>query len=173
MHCNDARQLMLAVLDEESSDAGALASHMESCPACANEWHRLSEAESLLRSQGLEPPPPGLAGRVTAALPEEARRPPVWQRRAMELAWVVTGVLVMASAVVSLLPTWHAVLADPRISGLREFAMGVLSAALLVLVDTGVLLWPLYGLLAVAMAIFWFGAIIVPLHTRRLVRSRA
>jgi hypothetical protein len=135
----------------------------------------LSSADALLRAQELVSPPDGLAERVQAALDVEAARPPAWKRHAAEAALVVTGGMVLISGLISIVMAWGRVLGGEAfislVSGVVSGA-SALSVEAATLVDTSLLMWPLYGFLAVTMTIFWFGAIVVPLHARR-VRSSA
>jgi anti-sigma factor RsiW len=177
MHCNDAGQLMLALLDDsEQIDAEALSQHLRDCSKCADAWRSLSRAEALLRSQRLVDPPPGFVASVSEALESEHRRPSLWQRRAAEAAMVAAGVLAAGSMLAALLLAGLQLLSDPRFVaavGLASRAAASAGYAIIGAVDSGPLLWIVYGLLAVALAFFWFGAIVVPLHARQRVRSRA
>ncbi len=175
MRCNDACQLMLAILDSESEDTRALAEHVRECSDCADTWRRLRQGEELLRSQKMIEAPEGLAETVVGLLGRRDRRPRLWRTRAAGGMWVLGGALLGASAASMLAAAALAVVTSPRlVSALSGAAASAWQpvASLLASVNLAPLLWPLYSLLAVAMAMFWFGALVVPLHARRLVRSR-
>lgn len=176
MRCNDAGQLMLAILDDESHDSRALAEHVRECSDCADTWRRLSQAEAVLRSQEMVEPPEGLTGAVVDAIALDSRRSRAPSDRSSEVVWLVAGVLLLAAASSVLAAATVGVLTYPRLlnaaSRLSESAWQALSSVL-GFVNPAPLLWPIYGLLALALAMFWFGALVVPLHARRLARSRA
>jgi hypothetical protein len=93
----------------------------------------------------------------------------------MQLAWVVTGVFVMASGLASLMAAWQGVLLDPRWSAVAEAVLRGGSVALSAAAhaaDSEVAALLLYVALSMAMAIAWFGAIVVPRHAQHVVRSR-
>src|SRR3990172_4810980 len=100
MRCDHARELMLALPDD--GDERRLRGHFTECRECAAEWRSVAAVDALLRAQSLVDPPEGFALRVVSALESEARRLPARQRYFMQVAWIVTGALVMASGFVSL-----------------------------------------------------------------------
>ncbi len=134
----------------------------------------MAGVESVLRAQVLVAPPVGFAARVEKAIALECERPPAWQLHLAQVAWILTGLLVTASGLVSLLGGWRTVVQDPRWSVVYGASARGASIALLLVaeaVDGGALVWLMYGLLAAVMAVFWFGALIVPRFGTRPLRS--
>jgi len=75
MKCHHCRKLIPLLL-EGQTPAGHLAEHLAGCAACASEWNRLQQQETLLHA-ALKPQavPPGLTERILGAWKQPAPQP--------------------------------------------------------------------------------------------------
>jgi anti-sigma factor RsiW len=95
MRCEQARELIGAHVDRElnSSDAAAVAAHIEDCPRCKDLMRDIRHISAAIGKLGREPAPPQLVERVRSSLAgiaeqQEARRRIPWGilRQAAQLA---------------------------------------------------------------------------------------
>ena len=171
MQCVDARSLMDDVLDGE--DPPELDAHLGECPACTEEWRRLHAVDALLREQPQLDPPPHFPTRVMAYIEQDLRRQPDWRRGLLQVGAIASGTLLAAMVAVTLVEGWRLVIDGAWLGAeLAYLARGfaVVAVAVLSSARTSVLSWPMYGLLAGAVALFWFGALVAPRYARRPVR---
>ena len=122
MRCLELREWMSLRLDGRlaAPEAALLEAHLDSCPACSQEWRRWQAVESLFRGAPMAQPPEGLAERVMARL---RRRP---EAKALGGSVAVMGLglaIVMAVLVVPLV-----VALGPAVATAVE-APGVLASA--------------------------------------------
>lgn len=113
MICNEAKINMQRLLDGRLSDQDAevLRAHIEQCPSCAQEWHKLKELDSLLANSLLMPDlPADFVDSVMAfisdlkVLPAEKAnenqkalpKAPAWKRFGLVAAAIVTVIGVSA-----------------------------------------------------------------------------
>ena len=87
MRCEDARLLISAGLDGESTEASGvpLEAHLATCLACQRERIALAGTVQWLREVPEAEPPAALRGRIAVALMEEERRA---QRRHLSWTWL-------------------------------------------------------------------------------------
>lgn len=165
MQCMEARALMDAALDgERPPDLGA---HLGDCPACAAEWSALVALEALLRRPVSVHVPSGFHARTVSRL--ELNTAPTWQRRSdvragLSVLTVVAGGLMVA---VGLMVVAQGLRQPGEVRAwldIVDAAAGWLLATSLPLVAPlgGVWAWLLAGGLVVAMALMWFGALLLP-----------
>jgi anti-sigma factor RsiW len=173
MSCMDARALMDAALDGERP--AELAAHLEQCAPCGREWAALVALEERLRSPAEVRLPDGFHNRVLVRIDLDPRT--AWQRRsdvraALSVLTVVAGCLLVA---VGLMAVAQALRQPGEVRAWLDVFGGaadwVAGAALTAPAPFGdVLVWPVYGAVAVALALIWFGALILPRHPSRAVR---
>lgn len=163
MQCDHARILMDDRLD--GGEAPGLREHTATCDECASRWSQLCAAESFLRGQELVEAPGNMTSRVMHHIELETRRMPEWQRTLMQVALIAIGAVLLALATVAFVHGWTQVLAGPVATGQVDAAFrgaGILSGMLADTVGRSAVVWPLYAALAVALALVWFGALVVP-----------
>ncbi|MFN2115383.1 MAG: hypothetical protein ACK2T6_06685 [Anaerolineae bacterium] len=171
MQCDIARILMDERLD--GAVAPGLDEHLASCRGCASEWSKLEAAERLLATQDMAEPPAHLASRVTHRIELESRLIPDWQRTLMQVALIAVGAVLLALATAAFVHGWAQVLRAPVAEGQVDSVIhgaGKLSGLLAEAVGPDAVIWPLYAVLAVALAIVWFGALVVPRFAPRSTR---
>ncbi len=168
MSCADTRALMDAALD--GAKPPGLAEHLSSCGNCAAEWARLVALERLLRAPLSVGLPEGFHNRVLARVDLDPRSP--WLRRSdvralLSVATVIAGFLLIA---VGMLAAVHALSQPGELRAWLEtanvvaawLAAGVSAAA----APSGqtMLAWPIQIALALALALIWFGTLVLPRH---------
>ena len=84
MRCKKARRLISASLDGElpAREQAFLATHLQQCPACSNQFSTLQGVRQLFRQSARCSAPPYLAQRVMAQLDTVDTRPlfaPLWR----------------------------------------------------------------------------------------------
>lgn len=171
MSCVDARSLMDLSLDGLPSTG--LAEHLSTCAACRADWAVLGRMEHLLRTSPEPEPPLEFVARTMARWDNEAVAPWVGNptlRAGLSLLTVLVGLLlVMVGAVavlqavhqpteVSELLAWAATATDVT-AGLAYLAVPSLGRELLA--------WPLYAAIGLALALIWFGLLVVPRRSAR------
>lgn len=171
MDCERSRLTMLERFD--GLDPPELVEHVAACADCRAEWDRLELAEGILRSVEHVGPPPHFRGRVMHLVAAEERRKPAWRRRLASVGVVVSGSLAGLVCAVLLAEAWRAVLdassAAPIAAAAAEGA-GVLAS---ILWTTALRIGPTamaHAVLVVALALVWFGVLVVPRWTTRGAR---
>jgi hypothetical protein len=171
MQCRDARSLIDAS-DEPPDDR--LARHLAACSACTSYRSSLAALEAALRSRRLVDPAPGFRDRVMAAVDAEPDRAPAWSRPLLSLATVLIGTLAMLSGLTVLWRGWteavDAAAAAPAVQ-LAQLSIGVLGV-LIQRLDGGLLGALLSGVVAVTLAVAWFGVLVLPRSGVQPVRAR-
>jgi anti-sigma factor RsiW len=154
---------------------GGLDEHLAGCPACAEQWSQLTRLERRLRAPSVVDPPAGFQRQTMARLVQAEG--PAW----IEDSWL-RGLLSAATLVVGLLLASIGMLAVGQALGRPaeltawwslagagyDVATGL--AAMLSPVQAGWLFWPLAGALALALAVIWFGVLVLPRRFGRLRR---
>lgn len=106
MHCEDARLLLHALLDDELDPAAGLAvtRHLAGCTACSRRLQAQAALRDALRGGGLyQPAPAALRERIRVNWPRTPRAARAW-RRASPLALAALAALFVAA---SLLAGWQ------------------------------------------------------------------
>jgi predicted anti-sigma-YlaC factor YlaD len=166
MPCVDARNLMETALD--GARPPELAEHLADCPDCAAEWSQLVALERLLSRPTVLNPPATFYAATLRRIDREVPAP--WfQRRnvrgVLSLALILAGVAVIVSGLLSLgraiqqpseLAGWLAVV------GTAFNSAAITVNAILEQASGGVIGWPLGAALALAVALIWFGALVLP-----------
>jgi hypothetical protein len=163
MQCDYARILMDERLD--GGEAPGLRSHVFACGDCAATWAELRAAEGLLSAQELVEVPPHLTSRVMSYIETETRQMPEWRRTLMQIALIAVGAVLLALATAAFVHGWAQVLTGPSVAGQMDGVFrgaGVLSGMFLDAFGRAAMEWLIYGALAVALALVWFGALVVP-----------
>ena len=171
MQCDYARILMDERLD--GGVAPGLRSHLVACGECAAAWAELRAAEGLLSAQELVEAPPHMTSRVMSYIETETRRMPEWQRTLMQVGVIAVGAVLLALATAAFVHGWVQVLTGPSVAGQVDGlyrGAGLLSGMLVDAFGRTAIVWPLYGALAVALALVWFGALVVPRFAPRSTR---
>jgi len=154
---------MAEVLD--GADDPALDAHLAVCGACAAEWQQLVVLEALFEAQTLEQPPAGLDERVLHYIEAELARVPAWQRSLLQIGLIVVGVLAFATAVAAFVNGLDVLVVGPILvvwlGALARGAQVALAGAWSGWAE-GALAWPVYLTLALAIALAWFGALVIP-----------
>jgi hypothetical protein len=177
MQCTDAYRLMARALDGD--EASGLDTHVASCPQCAAEWSRLRAVESLFAAQSLVDPPPGFEVRVVEHIDLHTRLRPPLERSLLQIGTIISGTLVAFFGLLGLVRGGMQAYSFPPLDGLvaafthvGRTAQGVV-AAHLGAVEGGALAWPLYCALSAAIALLWFGALVLPRYHSQAMRTRA
>lgn len=163
MHCDNARQLMAEALD--GADEAAFEPHLAHCPACAAEWQHLLVLETLFQTQALDTPPPDFAHRVSEYIATEIERVPAWQRSLMQIGVIVAGVFAIASGLAAFVHGFNVWVYGPALMIWLGVVARSCQSALVALVggwSDGALAWPIYVSLALAIALAWFGVLVLP-----------
>jgi hypothetical protein len=171
MECDRARILMAEVL--EGGQAPGLAEHTATCPSCGPAWSRLQAVDALLRAEPLRHPPPNFPSRVMHRLEAHERRRPAWQGTAMELGALVCGTLTVVVGMGLLVHGWDVTMAGSWLAEEAELVGRgalLLAGALWAAAMRDAAVASLDVLLAVAVAMGWFGALVVPRWAVRRVR---
>jgi len=165
MQCDRARILMVESLD--GANAPALERHAAECAGCRAELERLRQVDGILRSQGLVEPPPGFASRTMSLIDTRLAAADMWRRGLLTAGSLVLGAVLVTAAVATAICGLLATIAiagggaDPlatvRVSAI---ALGVLANS----VARGVAAGAGSALLAMVVALAWFGALVVPRH---------
>jgi hypothetical protein len=152
-----------------------LAEHLATCEdGCAEEWAQLVALERRLRDVGLVAPPPTFHAATMARL---AAGEPVWvahpaARAGLSFATVLVGLLLTA---VGLATVGQALRQPGEASAWLATLAGVADVLTRMAVTTlapfgrGVLAWPLYLASALALALLWYAALVLP---RRMAHER-
>lgn len=168
MPCDDACELMAEALDnaaEGQVDEAGFETHLLGCEACRHEWRKLEALEGLLRAERLVEPPPNFGSRALARIAEESRRAPAWQRRLLGILAILAAVGGLASAIAGVVDG----LPGPgRLAAATTLGRGLVPGTISFLDGLGAIVagsgqaWLLYGLLAAALAMLWFAALVLP-----------
>ena len=104
MNCETALPLLYDLVDGEISrdDAVSLALHLAGCPPCAQSLAGLKVADEFFAAKTSVPPPPGLPGRIAAALREEPAPDRQSRPRGFGIAAATAGVSAAAALAVEL-----------------------------------------------------------------------
>ncbi len=166
MSCAVAHSLMDEALDGDKPPE--LAAHLASCPSCAVEWSRLLSLEILLQRPGQPRPPAGFHSRTMARLDRGLASP--WLARAdvrvmLSVVTVLTGVLLVLVGVAMVLQT---VGRPDEVAGWLDVARALggwgfgVFGRLAAPAGATMVTWTVYGILALTLALMWFGALVVP-----------
>jgi anti-sigma factor RsiW len=165
MQCDRARELMTAALD--GAGPAELEDHLASCPACLEEWREVRAVDCLLRGQGLIDPPQHFTESVLARLEAEMALRPGWQVASMTVATIVLGTVMVLTAAAALVSGGAGVLSALGTAvDVPSLARAVAVAARLAARGTsaGIATGVTYTVVAVFIAVMWFGALVVPRH---------
>lgn len=171
MECDRARVLMAEALEGEP--APALANHVATCPSCGPAWARLQAVDVLLRSEVMPHPPPNFTTRVMSRLATYERRRPAWQLTLLQLGALVSGALTVALGVGLVVHGWGLTMTGTWLAGEVELvgrSAFLLAGALWSAAMRDAAIASLNVLLAIAVAIGWFGALVVPRWAAHRVR---
>jgi anti-sigma factor RsiW len=173
MQCLHASELMSLRLDGllDESDERRLEIHLASCPACQNQWARLSRVEALFANAPALAPPPALQRNIMTAVRQRSRLAEIRRRSALlvlgvvlaTLAFVVPVMLVIMSVAADPMIVQQAVGNLVRIAGLARSLGGALVLVLRALV--GGMNWVLLpGCLAlvIGMLLVWWYLLHMP-----------
>lgn len=166
MSCVDAREWMDAALDGERPVD--LAAHLAQCESCRAEWTALVALEARLRTPGDVRLPDGFHSRVMSRIDLDPRTS--WQRHAnvqafLSVLTVVAGCLLVA---VGLLAVAQALRQPGEVRAWLDVLDGAASwvtdEAITMPAPMGAALWtwPVYAAVVVAVALIWFGALVLP-----------
>ena len=174
MQCDRARVLMTDVLD--GAAVPELERHLAGCASCAAEMRAVQAVDDLLRSQGLLEPPPHFASRVMSHIDRRMRAMPEWQRAVLQVSAILSGTALVALTLVALvhggrLASSGLPLGADMAAWLR--GAGVALKVLTDRLDAIVVVGTLSAALAVVMALFWFGALVVPRHVPGAAHARS
>ncbi len=167
MQCDNARRLMAEALDDcaSAADDVALDAHLAQCRDCAAEWQQLLLLEVLFDAQDLDEPPADFAARVTRRLEAELGQMPAWQHSLMQIGLIVTGLLAALTGVAAVVTGFDVLVYGPIVlvwlGVLARGAQTALAGMWGGWTD-GMMAWPLYLTLALAIALAWFGALVIP-----------
>lgn len=168
MQCDDACTLMAESLDSpiaDPLDRAGFEAHLRGCDDCRREWRELRVLESLLRAEGLVEPPPNFGSRALAFIAVEAGRTPAWQRRLLGILTILAAVGGLASAVAGIV---NGLPGPGLLAAASTLVRGLVPGAISFLAGLGAIVagsgqaWLLYGLLAAALAMLWFAALVLP-----------
>ncbi len=114
MQCLHASELMSLRLDGllDEPDERRLKAHLANCPACQNQWARLSRVEALFADAPMPIPPPALQRNIMAAVQRKSRLVEVWRRSVLLALGVV---LAMVALVLPVMLVAISVAADPLV----------------------------------------------------------
>lgn len=178
MDCDRARVLMAETLDAvaaapDGASAPAAAAHVSLCSSCSAWWRRLRAADALLRSEPLRHPPPHFTSRVMHRLAAAERRRPAWRATLMEVGALVSGAVTLMLGLALVVHGWGLTMAGTWIAGevvLCGRGLALLAGALWGAAMREAAVVSLDLLLAAAVAVGWFGALIVPRWAVRRAR---
>jgi len=147
------------------TDAPGLHAHLAACPACGGEWEIQAMVDRWFGARPLDEAPEGFVDAVLARLEHEILRIPAWQRSLMQIGVIASGVIAAAStAAVVVHGAQSLVYAPLMIAWLEAVIDGLRAASSVVLGGTArdvAWLW-LSLILAAALAVAWFGILVVP-----------
>lgn len=168
MECERARYLMMDALD--GAEHSELQRHAAWCPVCARDWRALLAVDEVLRRQGPIEPPDHLASRVMRSLEALPERRPRWHIGLL-FTVVLALILVLVSALAATV-AFGGLRAAALIVGGADLVTAARHSALDVGTVVGALVRPWAAgagclLLAMVVALAWFGALVVPRHMGR------
>jgi|GEM_PF-5792238 predicted anti-sigma-YlaC factor YlaD len=171
MQCDHARILMDQRLD--GGAAPGLLEHLAVCASCAREWSELQTADHFLLAQEMVEPPAHLTSRVMNNIEVKTGSLPSWRQTLLQVALLLVGTLLVLTATAAFFHGWWQVLASPdaasQVDGVVRGA-GLVTGMLFEVVGHSAIVWPMYAALVVAMALVWFGALVVPRSAPRMTR---
>lgn len=171
MPCDHARRLMGDRLDGEA--VPELDAHLRDCVACASELARLADVDALLKAQQLVELPPNFSSRMMHRLAEADRRRPDWRRGLIQIGAVMSGTLAAAAGGGLLLNGWRWTMVGTPLSDQATMIVRSVPIVIVTVLESsahGAVRWPVYGVLAAALAAAWFGALVVPRLGERTAR---
>lgn len=173
MQCLHASELMSLRLDGllDEPDERRLKVHLTRCPACQNQWARLSRVEALFADAPALVPPPVLQRNIMTAVQQKSRLTGIWRRSSLlalgmilaTLALIVPVMLVIMSVAADPMVVQQAVGNLVRLTGLALSLGGALVLVLRALV--GGMNWVLLpGCLAlvIGMLLVWWYLLHMP-----------
>jgi anti-sigma factor RsiW len=174
MSCMDARTLMDAALDGERPPE--LGAHLASCESCAREWSALVALEARLRAPAAVRLPDGFHTRTMVRIDLDPRMS--WQRRSevravLSVLTVVAGCLMLAvglMAVAQALRQPGEVRAWLDVFGQAADWVAGAAGATVPAFGRSLWVWTVYGAVSVALALIWFGALVLPRQSPSAVR---
>ena len=121
MQCRDARELVSAFIDGEDAgeNEGAVAAHVATCPACtalADDYRRIGGHLAT----GYERAPAHLADKIRARLAAEAAGASRATWRPDWRGWAQRAAVLLVTAGLSALVTWHLTLSSVQNAGLER-----------------------------------------------------
>jgi anti-sigma factor RsiW len=124
MHCDRARELIGAYIDEElgGDDQTAVTNHVKSCAACRVLMSDIERTSKAIAELGRKPAPTALAARIRSSLATEAQEQPArlpvnWSIPSR--MWRQAAVLV-ACSILSALLTWGVATSSNQVKGLQQ-----------------------------------------------------
>ncbi|MFQ5460028.1 MAG: anti-sigma factor family protein [Anaerolineae bacterium] len=164
MDCRSAGHLMSEVLEGQGDPdpKGDLPRHVATCSECRAEWARLKAVDALLRAQSLVDPPGDFTSATLRRVERETRTSTASPDRVapLDALLVLAGAAATAGVGASLVNQEGLV---SLIDGIRVLARGmqVLAPALLQPAPAWVSM-SLNVVASLAIAVAWFGALVVP-----------
>lgn len=171
MSCIDAFDLMDEALD--GSRPPELAVHLATCHSCADQWAQLVALEDMLRRPEQPRLPRGFHRRTMERLDMSLSSPWLAQsdvRAVLSAATLLTGVLLVSVGIAAVL---QAIRQPEDVAGWLDVARalggwGLDAAGFMVTpASANAITWSVYGILALALALLWFGALLMPRHLPR------
>jgi len=157
---------MDAALDGERPQE--LADHLSECAACGAVWRELVALDRLLRVPTAIRLPAAFEAATMARIGDDDL--PAWlgrrrTRAALALATIATGCLLVLAGLIAVVQAARQpseLRAWLDVGGLVADAVVATAGAALASVAHSALAWPLYAALALAVALIWFGALVLP-----------